>query len=46
MAAAERWSARAGLVGGALAASVLLAWAPGASAALKPRATVADLSVL
>ena len=46
MAAAVRWSARAGLVGGALAASVLLAWAPGASAALKPRATVADLSVL
>lgn len=45
MAAATRWSARAGLVGGALAATLLFAWAPPASAAVKPRATVADLSV-
>jgi len=45
MAAATRWSARAGLVGGALAATFLLAWAPDASAAPKPRATVGDLSV-
>ncbi len=45
MAAVTRWSARAGLVGGALVATLLLAWAEPAAAAAKPRATVADLSV-